>query len=268
MSRLQTALRVVWYTSRVITLRVLLLSLLCSIGWAADRADFRSCVQSLATLSPKVDKSLLTIEKTTIGLLKRLADVDRDNPPALTAAKASLAWLGSGLQAAKMKSASYHTVGILAGAKDAAGTQLTLAEQAKYKLSVKDGKLYDAEGKLFETSSAAVAAMSGKKRAIVIMDSEGNFYASLRHEAGKFNHEILARGQRVAFAGEFEVVQGVLQLISNESGHYLPGTSFALQAIESLRQKGAKFTNYHLELFDFRPAGEPPGTPLTIASPY
>ena len=101
------------------------------------------------------------------------------------------------------------------------------------------------------------------------MDREGNFYASNEHAAGSFNHATLARGQNVAFAGEIEVKDGVLTFISNQSGHYLPGTAYTLQAIESLRHQGAKFAeDYRLESYEHATRDGDTETPLSLLAPY
>ncbi len=114
---------------------------------------------------------------------------------------------------------------------------LSEAERAPYRLTVKDGKLYDAAGRLFDTRGAETVH-SGGGRAIFIMDRDGSIYASTYQEVGKFHHSSLAAGRPVTAAGELEVVNGVLRLITNQSGHYRPLAAFNEQALEVLKASG------------------------------
>lgn len=121
-----------------------------------------------------------------------------------------------------------------------AGSQvkyLTESERAAYKLEFRNGKIYDANGQLFDTGNAATAH-SGDGRAIFVMDENGNFFASKHQAVGEFHHSSLAAGQPVAAAGELRVEQGVLQVISDKSGHYKPSSEFTRQALDSLNQNG------------------------------
>ncbi|WP_218581945.1 hypothetical protein, partial [Nocardia cyriacigeorgica] len=54
------------------------------------------------------------------------------------------------------------------------------------------------------------------------MDNQGNLYASLHHAPGQFHHSSFLAGGPVAGAGELEVIDGVLQLVTDSSGHYRP----------------------------------------------
>ena len=110
-------------------------------------------------------------------------------------------------------------------------------ERAMYKLQLRDGKIYDSTGQLFDTGDA-VTAHSGQGRAIFTMDESGNFYASKFQQVGEFHHSSLGAGQPVAAAGEIQVDHGVLQAISDKSGHYLPGRAFTQQALDSLQRSG------------------------------
>ena len=55
-------------------------------------------------------------------------------------------------------------------------------ERGAYQLLVKDGKIYDADGNLFDTWGA-MTVHSGQGRAIFVMDESGNLYASNYQEA-------------------------------------------------------------------------------------
>jgi hypothetical protein len=85
-------------------------------------------------------------------------------------------------------------------------------------MEFKDGKIYDANGRLFDTSTASTAH-SGGGNAIFVMDANGNTFASKTQIVGEFHHSSLAAGQPVAAAGELRVEQGVLKAITDKSGH-------------------------------------------------
>jgi uncharacterized Zn-binding protein involved in type VI secretion len=117
--------------------------------------------------------------------------------------------------------------------------------KAKLLLTVKDGKLYNAEGKLFDTSEASTL-WSGPNRAIYVMDENGNFYAS-EQVGGKIHHSSILAGEPVAGAGEIEVVQGELQYINRGSGHYEPTPEMLQQTVDELRAKGLRFGDWVID---------------------
>jgi hypothetical protein len=117
-------------------------------------------------------------------------------------------------------------------------TYLTDAERNELKLSVgKDGKLYDANGNLFDTSGGTTH-WSGQGRAIFVMDGQGNIYASNTQVVGAFHHSSFLAGGDVAGAGELQVSNGELTLISNNSGHYRPPSSLNQQVLSVLAAQG------------------------------
>ena len=114
---------------------------------------------------------------------------------------------------------------------------LTDAERTQYKLQFKDGKIFDAAGKPFDTASGTALA-SGPGNAIFIMDGLGNFYASNYQAIGEFHHSSLAAGQPVAAAGEMRVENGVLKSMTDRSGHYQPTPDMRAQAEKALKANG------------------------------
>jgi hypothetical protein len=112
---------------------------------------------------------------------------------------------------------------------------LTEAERAPFALTFRDGKIWGADGNLYDTTDA-VSLHSDSGRAIFVMDADGNFYAAKDHRRGKFHHSSLVAGAPVAAAGELAVVRGVLTAISDKSGHYLPRRPFTAQAIDHLEK--------------------------------
>jgi hypothetical protein len=109
-------------------------------------------------------------------------------------------------------------------------------QRQQYKLSVHDGKIYDAKGELFDTASAATVLGGGK--AIFVMDHDGNMYASTSHAVGKFHHSSFLGGQPVAAAGEIEVHNGEVTVVNRKSGHYRPTESQLNQVAEHLSSLG------------------------------
>ena len=78
---------------------------------------------------------------------------------------------------------------------------LSEAERAKYKISIKDGQLYDSLGELFDTKSASSVFSDGKGKAI-------------------------------------SVKNGVVKEITRRSGHYLPEEKHLNQFVHKLKSSG------------------------------
>lgn len=116
---------------------------------------------------------------------------------------------------------------------------LSDAQKADYKITVKDGKLYDSKGRLFDTSKAR--KWDGENKAIYVMDENGNLYASQNQKLHDFHHSSLGQGKPVSGAGEIEVRDGVLQSINDQSGHYRPSKDLFNQTVEELKTQGLGF---------------------------
>ncbi|MEP7020182.1 MAG: hypothetical protein ABI808_05990 [Pseudonocardiales bacterium] len=112
------------------------------------------------------------------------------------------------------------------------------AERAEARLFVKDGKLFDATGRPFDTAAGVSVHSPGQGRAIFVMDKDGNIFASNYQEIGKMHHSSLLGGQPVAGAGELAVENGTLKVITNNSGHYRPPTEYTEQVLRWLEQQG------------------------------
>ena len=118
---------------------------------------------------------------------------------------------------------------------------LSVDERAQYLLTVRDGLLYDSSGNLFDTTNARTA--HGKQnRAIFVMDRDGAVYASKDHDPGVFHHSSLLAGGPVASAGEMEVIEGRVMVISNASGHYRPQPRIGDQILAELSRRGVRST--------------------------
>jgi hypothetical protein len=124
----------------------------------------------------------------------------------------------------------------------------TPSARAPFKLEVrevevdgrKEMRLFDSRGAPFDTRAAAThwSSESGVPRAIFVMNSRGELFASNYQERGKFHHSSLAGGQAVAAAGELQVTDGKIVDITNNSGHYRPGDDHTQQLVDVLQAKG------------------------------
>lgn len=116
---------------------------------------------------------------------------------------------------------------------------LSPEELEERRLFVKDGLLYSVrDGLPFDTRSAETLFSPGKGRAIYVMDRDGNLYASMFQEVGRFHHSSFLGGKPVAGAGEIEVRDGVPTLINRKSGHYQPSDEHLSQVRDMLQQQG------------------------------
>lgn len=123
---------------------------------------------------------------------------------------------------------------------------LNETERQALRLTVRDGRLYDASGKPFDTSSGQSLWSSGG-RAIFVMDKDGNLYASNYQEVAKFHHSSILAGQDVAGAGELQVANGRLEAISDRSGHYQPTQANTWQVVNYLRSLGVPIDDGQIE---------------------
>ena len=80
------------------------------------------------------------------------------------------------------------------------------------------------------------------------MDENGNFYASKIQSVGEFHHSSLLSGEPVSAAGEIKVNEGVLEVLSDKSGHYQPSLEYTQQAIQQLGRDGIDVGKVHLDL--------------------
>lgn len=116
---------------------------------------------------------------------------------------------------------------------------LSASEQQAYKVTVRDGKIYDAQGKLFDSTSKLPFARQGDHQAIFVLSDEGDLFATTQQMMGHFHHSTFVGGKPVAGAGEMRVKEGVLKHISpDESGHYKPGPELTRQVAEFLKKGG------------------------------
>jgi hypothetical protein len=120
---------------------------------------------------------------------------------------------------------------------------LNESERGVYQITIKDGKLYDSDGNLFDTSSGGSVHSPGDPRAIYVVDKDGNLYASNEQIVGQFHHSSFMAGGDVAGAGELKVVNGQLELITDSSGHYQPTQAMTDQVVQYLRARGVNISD-------------------------
>lgn len=121
------------------------------------------------------------------------------------------------------------------------GTQvkyLNDRERAAFKVTIKEGKVYDAAGTLFDTRHASTAFKENKGRAIFVMDAAGAMYISNEQTRGKFHHSSFFGGGPVSAAGDVRIENGVMTAISRNSGHYRPTSAQLNQAVSHLKHQG------------------------------
>ncbi len=116
-------------------------------------------------------------------------------------------------------------------------TYLTDEELVRYRLTIVDGVITDADGAPFDTTDA-YTHWSGRGRAIFVMDAEGRIFSSKRHVVGQFHHSSLGQGRPVAGAGELQVRDGILVALTDHSSHYCPERRYTEQVLSELRERG------------------------------
>lgn len=110
-------------------------------------------------------------------------------------------------------------------------------ERRRFLLSVNDGKLHDSDGRPYDTTDGGPRADG---HAIFVMDESGRIYSSRYSKVGEFHHSSFLAGEPVAAAGTILVKNGTLHELTDDSGHYKPGKSYTMQAVEHLRSLGVK----------------------------
>ncbi len=126
---------------------------------------------------------------------------------------------------------------------------LTTEKAASYRLFANHGVVYrnNDHTQPFDTTHARTLWTPDGGRAIFVMDADGHLYSSPEHVLGRFHHSSFLAGQPVAGAGEIQVVQGRVQLLSDHSTHYRPARRFTRQVVDSLRRQGIPFDDRAIE---------------------
>lgn len=111
-------------------------------------------------------------------------------------------------------------------------TYLTEDERKQYEIKVKDGLLVDINDNVFQTSPG--------DETIFVMSPSGSLYMknSPLTDVCRFHHSSFLAGTPVSAAGTIEVNAGVIEEITNESGHYRPTGQLVDQALSELAARG------------------------------
>ncbi|MBD2561277.1 hypothetical protein H6G95_11735, partial [Nostoc linckia FACHB-391] len=145
------------------------------------------------------------------------------------------------------------------------------------KLKIQDGKLYghDSEskeqdkedqnkflwkGKPYKTKEMKTLWGSSSGKAIFVMTVNGKIYAAdqaAEYQQGLdprqkqqwiFHHSSFVAGAEVAAAGEIEIKDGVLQGITDASGHYHPDAAMTRQVLQMLQDGGVSLEGVYVQI--------------------
>jgi hypothetical protein len=120
---------------------------------------------------------------------------------------------------------------------------LSNSARASYRVEFVQGKLVW-RGAPFDTSGME-SHWSSEGRAIFVMDQHGRFYAAeqnlSRWEDERFHHSSFLSGAPVHGAGEMQVAEGRLEVLTAQSGHYKPTVKEMLQTMRQLAVEGVRF---------------------------
>lgn len=81
------------------------------------------------------------------------------------------------------------------------------------------------------------------------MDANGHIFASKSHSVGVFHHSSFLQGKPVSAAGEIEVQNGEILLVTNNSGHYRPNKNVSEQFILELKVRGVNTNNIKFDFY-------------------
>jgi hypothetical protein len=126
---------------------------------------------------------------------------------------------------------------------------LNETERAKFELFVKDGKIVDHTGNLYDTGISKSFFRYQKEKAIFVMDNEGKIFASKHQALGEFHHSSLVAGKPVSSAGEIAVKNGKITEITSSSGHYRPSEELNSQVIDELKRRSVKTDSIKITRF-------------------
>lgn len=121
-----------------------------------------------------------------------------------------------------------------------------------YFLKEKEVVLADILGRQVD-SKEATSLWSDEKRHIFVQGVDKTFYLYQHTQESDFNgivhhHSTPVSGENTLSAGEMQICEGKLQLISNSSGHYKPSATDMLNALEELDKQGLDLSQVTLEL--------------------
>lgn len=115
-------------------------------------------------------------------------------------------------------------------------------ERKQFRITVRGGRILDASGKPLNTE---------RDGAIFVMNGAGTFFASESQDAGVFHHSSFVAGGPIAAGGVLHVRDGVLEVLTDKSGHYEPEPALTRQALHRLRALGIDLDAVRVKLETF-----------------
>ncbi len=113
-------------------------------------------------------------------------------------------------------------------------------------IQIKDGKIIDSNGKLFDSLDLSNKFNNGK--AIFVMDDSGKIFASTDSWVGEFHHSSFLGGNPVAMAGEIEVFNGILIGVNNSTRHYRTKERHMKQFLNYIKNQGVDINVLDVEI--------------------
>lgn len=113
---------------------------------------------------------------------------------------------------------------------------LTTEQLAAFKITIENGLLYEANGKLLDSAG---------KSGIFVVDPYGNFYFSKFSFPTVFHHSSFLAGNAVAGAGEMVISHGRVISLNNESGHYKPSNNLHEQVKDLLYRQSVEISEVY-----------------------
>ncbi|MEU7632434.1 hypothetical protein AB0C34_20975 [Nocardia sp. NPDC049220] len=119
-------------------------------------------------------------------------------------------------------------------------------QRKQFLVEIREGRLYDAKGELLNTRRPGRNRLDRRRRAIWVMDHEGNLLVTLPRT--DIHHSSLTAGGPVAGAGSLKVTMGRLDLLTDVSGHYRPDRKYTQQVVDRLRAHGLSVDPHQIQL--------------------
>lgn len=107
---------------------------------------------------------------------------------------------------------------------------LLSADRANYLVTTNPQGLLVQNGAILDTNHVH------NQNYLFVMDGEGAIYSA--SEAQVTHHSAFLAGGPVAAAGHWQVTNGVVDWISNYSGHYAPPIDYTKQILKELKRRG------------------------------